>query len=56
MKGLAAMVEAIEDPGQPFLLAVQWHAETLRDISSHLALFEELAGVSAGTTTLPRAA
>ena len=50
-------IEAIEDPEHPFLLAVQWHAETLRDIPIHLGLFEELASVSArGTTMLRRAA
>jgi putative glutamine amidotransferase len=49
-------IEAIEDPRQPFLLAVQWHAETLREIPTHLALFEELVSVSAGATTLRRAA
>jgi putative glutamine amidotransferase len=49
-------VEAIEDPQQPFLLAVQWHAEALRDVPKHLALFEELTRVAALTTQLYRAA
>ncbi len=49
-------IEAIEDPEQPFLLAVQWHAETLRNVPMHLALFGELVGVCAGTTALRLAA
>jgi putative glutamine amidotransferase len=49
-------IEAIEDPEQRFVLAVQWHAETLRDIPVHLALFEELTSVAAGTTRLRQAA
>lgn len=49
-------IEAIEDPEQPFVLAVQWHAETLRDVPVHQALFGELASVSAGNTALRRAA
>jgi putative glutamine amidotransferase len=49
-------IEAIEDAEQPFLLAVQWHAETLRDVPMHLALFAELVGVGAGSTALRRAA
>ena len=49
-------IEAIEDPEQPFVLAVQWHAEALRDVPIHLALFEVLASVAAGRAPLRRAA
>ena len=35
-------IEAIEDPRHPFLLGVQWHAETLIDLPCQLALFEAL--------------
>jgi putative glutamine amidotransferase len=49
-------IEAIEDPERPFVLAVQWHAETLRGVPSQLALFEELARIAAGSTQLRRAA
>jgi putative glutamine amidotransferase len=40
-------VEAIEDPRHPFLLAVQWHAETLVDDPSQLALFRALVEAAA---------
>jgi putative glutamine amidotransferase len=48
-------IEAIEDPERPFVLAVQWHAETLQS-EPHLALFQELATVAAGPIPLRRAA
>jgi putative glutamine amidotransferase len=35
-------VEAIEDPTRPFLLGVQWHAETLTERPEHGALFAAL--------------
>jgi putative glutamine amidotransferase len=35
-------VEAIEDPARPFLLGVQWHAETLTERPEHGALFAAL--------------
>jgi putative glutamine amidotransferase len=35
-------IEAIEDPRHPFLLGVQWHAETLIDLPGQLALFQAL--------------
>ena len=49
-------IEAIEDPEQPFVVAVQWHAETLQGVPSQLALFEELVSNAAGFTQLRRAA
>jgi putative glutamine amidotransferase len=35
-------VEAIEDPARPFMLGVQWHAETLTARPEHGALFAAL--------------
>jgi putative glutamine amidotransferase len=49
-------IEAIEDPERPFVVAVQWHAETLQGVPSQLALFEQLARIAAGSTQLRRAA
>jgi putative glutamine amidotransferase len=40
-------IEGIEDPGEEFVLAVQWHAETLQGVPAHLALFEELVRAAA---------
>jgi putative glutamine amidotransferase len=48
-------IEAIEDWERPFVLAVQWHAETLR-VPGQQALFEELVSVATGTTRLRRVA
>ena len=45
-------VEAIEDRRHPFLLGVQWHAETLVDDPAQLALFRALV-VAAGTGGVP---
>ena len=36
------MVEALEDPDYPFLIAVQWHPERLADEPEHQALFRAL--------------
>jgi putative glutamine amidotransferase len=49
-------IEAIEDPARPFVLAVQWHAETLDDGSGQRHLFDELVAVAAGVRRLPLAA
>jgi len=49
-------IEAIEDQEQPFVLAVQWHAETLHGQPPHLALFQELVSVAAGPGWQRRAA
>jgi putative glutamine amidotransferase len=43
------MIEAIEVPGHPFALGVQWHPEALPDAPEMQALFEAL--VSASTRT-----
>jgi putative glutamine amidotransferase len=50
------VIEAIEDPEQPFVLAVQWHAETLRAVPGQMALFEAFVGVAGGSVELGRAA
>jgi putative glutamine amidotransferase len=49
-------IEAIEDDSLPFVLAVQWHAETLIDTPPHLGLFLELVEVAADVSGLERAA
>ncbi|MCC6238717.1 MAG: gamma-glutamyl-gamma-aminobutyrate hydrolase family protein [Phycisphaerales bacterium] len=36
------VIEAVEDPDYPFLLAVQWHPENLTDEPPHLRLFHAL--------------
>jgi putative glutamine amidotransferase len=46
-------VEAIEAPEHPFLLGVQWHAETLVDRPAHLALFAALVRASARAGASP---
>lgn len=45
-------IEAIEDPGRPLVLGVQWHAETLQAAPGQLALFEELVRVAAESSPL----
>ncbi len=45
-------IEAIEDRRHPFLLAVQWHAETLVDTPSQLALFRALVEAARGRGAL----
>ena len=45
-------IEAIEDRRHPFLLAVQWHAETLVDAPAQLALFRALIEAARGRGAL----
>jgi putative glutamine amidotransferase len=49
-------IEAIEDPSRTFVVAVQWHAETLVLGSQQRRLFDELVAVAAGVRRLPLAA
>ena len=49
-------IEAIEDRSRPFLLAVQWHAETLGNSEQRRPLFEGLVAATAGVRRLPLAA
>jgi len=41
------IVEAIEDPGPRFVVAVQWHAECLTTVERHRVLFEALVAAAA---------
>jgi putative glutamine amidotransferase len=41
-------IEGVEDPQHPFLLAVQWHAETLLHDPRQLALFAALVEAASG--------
>lgn len=36
------IVEAVEDPSHPFLLALQWHPEVIAHLDDHAALFAAL--------------
>jgi putative glutamine amidotransferase len=46
------VIEAVEAPARPFVIGVQWHAETLVDRPEHAALFAGL--VEAARESLPR--
>ena len=49
-------IEAIEDRSRPFLLAVQWHAETLGGSRQRRPLFDGLVAAAAGVRRIPLAA
>jgi putative glutamine amidotransferase len=46
------VIEGIEAPARPFVLGVQWHAETLIARPEHAALFSALVEASASHTEL----
>ena len=45
-------IEGVEDPSHPFLLGVQWHAETLIADDAQLALFHALVDAASGRAVL----
>jgi putative glutamine amidotransferase len=49
-------IEGVEDSARPFVVAVQWHAETLAAASANRALFEELVAAAVGVRRLQYAA
>jgi putative glutamine amidotransferase len=49
-------IEGIEDETLPFVVAVQWHAETLADDPAQSALFLQLVAVAVGVSRLARTA
>ncbi len=49
-------IEGIEDPTLPFVVAVQWHAETLSSVPTHHALFRELVANAASVIRTAQAA
>lgn len=44
----AGLVEGIEDPERPFVVGVQWHAESLTQRPEHAALFRGLVAAASG--------
>ena len=50
------VIEGIEAPARPFVLGVQWHAETLTARGEHAALFEALVRAAAPAGALREAA
>ena len=49
-------IEGLDDPGLPFLCAVQWHAETLIEEPGQLELFRGLIASAIGASRLSQAA
>jgi putative glutamine amidotransferase len=45
------VIEGLEDPERPFVLGVQWHAETLFDRPEHARLFEALIEAASESVT-----